>query len=169
MEEKYYGLGAGRLYIAPWHVSEEEARSLKWYAGPTKGGVTMAYSAKVHEIKGWGGEIVRSVRYGEKITLTGKLSRLYPRVLAAAVGAPIEANTVHLGGKTNEGRHARLRVILVCALPASAGGGEIVFSMCAAAASPAAFVLSPDRDSAWSFSLTAETDDAGLKGKLVFA
>ena len=30
MEEKYYALGAGRLYIAPWETPETEVRSLKW-------------------------------------------------------------------------------------------------------------------------------------------
>lgn len=167
MDEKYFGLGAGRLYIAPLSVSEEEARSLKWYAGPTKGGVTLAYTAKTHDVTGWDGSLSRSIRYGERIRLTGKLSRLYPRVLAAATGSPSGADAVLLGGRLPEGRHPRLRVMLVCELPTEVGGGEIVFSFRATAASGASIHLSPERDSAWSFDLTAETDGAGFAGRMV--
>ncbi len=169
MEEKYYALGAGRLYIAPIGTPDTEMRSLKWYAGPTKGGVTLKYTAKEHEIYGWGGELVRTVRYGEKITLTGKLARLYPRVLSAATGAPSEGTSVLLGGKTDEGRHARVRVVLVTEIPERAGGGEVVFEMRCAASSAMTAAFSPDRDSAWEFALTAQRDDAGFSGKLVFS
>ena len=48
-------------------------------------------------------------------------------------------------------------------------GGEVVFSMRASAASGAAMLLSPERDSSWSFTLTAETDGAGFAGKAVFS
>lgn len=167
MEEKYFGLGAGRLYIAPLSVSEEEARSLKWYAGPTKGGVTLAYRAKTHDITAWDGSLARSVRYGERIRLTGRLARLYPRVLATATGSPAAADAVLLGGRLPQGRHPRLRVMLICELPTEVGGGEIVFSFRATAASGATLTLSPERDSAWSFDLTAETDSAGFAGRMV--
>lgn len=169
MEEKYYALGAGRLYIAPWGTPDDEVRSLKWYAGATKGGVTLAYTAKTHEIYGWGGELVRTVRYGEKIRLSGKLARLYPRVIAAATGSPLNSAEILLGGKTDEGRHARVRVVLVSEIPERTGGGEVVFSMRASASSGMAAALSAERDSAWEFSLHAERDDAGFFGKLVFA
>ncbi|MBQ8746243.1 MAG: hypothetical protein IJZ08_00035 [Clostridia bacterium] len=166
MEEKYYALGAGRLYIAPWETPEAEVRSLKWYAGQTKGGVTLAYTAKEYEVRGWGGELQRTVRYGGKIRLTGKFARLYPRVIAAATGAPVSDSAILLGGKGEAGT-ARVRVILVSEIPESAGGGEVVFSMRAGASSGMSVHFSPERDSAWDFSLTAESDDAGVSGKLV--
>ncbi len=169
MNEKYFGLGAGHLYIAPLSVSEAEVRSEKWCAGPTKGGVTLAYAAKNHDITGWDGSLVRSIRYGERLRLTGKLSRLYPRMLSALTGSPVSAagTAVFLGGRLPEGRHSRLRVMLVCELPAEVGGGEIVFSFRATAASGASITLSPQRDSSWSFDLTAETDGAGFAGRMV--
>ncbi len=169
MEEKYFALGAGRLYIAPENVSEAEARSMKWYAGATKGGVQMTYFNRVHEITAWDGAVIRSVRYGERVRVEGRLLRLYPRVLSAATGSPLDGSAVYLGGRGAAGRHTRVRVTLVCALPKSAGGGEIVFSFIASAASGAVLSLSPERDSAWQFSLTAETDDAGFSGKVVFS
>ena len=166
MEEKYYALGAGRLYIAPWETPEAEVRSLKWYAGQTKGGVTLSYTAKEYEVRGWGGELQRTVRYGGKIRLTGKFARLYPRVIAAATGAPVSDAAILLGGKKETGT-ARVRVVLVSEIPQSAGGGEVVFSMRAGASSGMSVHFSPERDSAWDFLLTAESDDAGVSGKLV--
>ena len=56
---------------------------------------------------------------------------------------------------------------LVSEIPESAGGGEVVFSMRAGASSGMSVQFSPERDSAWDFSLTAECDDAGVSGKLV--
>ena len=113
-EEKRFGLGAGKLYIAPAGVSAEHAVSSSWYAGPTKGGVTLAYSAKVHEITDFSGRLVRSVRYGERIRLEGELVRLYPEVLARVIGAQPSPGTLDLGGVCREGRTARVRVVLVC-------------------------------------------------------
>ncbi len=168
MEEKYFALGAGRLYIAPWGTADTEIRSLKWYAGQTKGGVTLAYAAKTHEIYGWGGELLRTVRYGERIRLTGRLARLYPRVIAAATGSPVSGQAVLLGGECGEGRHRSVRVLLVSEIPERAGGGEVVFDMRAAASSGLSLSLTPDRDSAWEFQLSAERDDAGFSGRLVF-
>lgn len=169
MEEKYFALGAGRLFIAPESVSEEASRSMKWYAGSTKGGVQLTYSNRVHEITAWDGSVIRSVRYGECIRVEGRLLRLYPRVLAVATGSPMDGSTVYLGARGGAGRHGRVRVTLVCALPKEAGGGEVVFSFIASAASGAALALSPERNSAWQFSLTAQTDGAGFSGKVVFS
>lgn len=168
-EEKRFGLGAGKLYIAPAGVSAEHAVSSSWYAGPTKGGVTLAYSAKVHEITDFSGRLVRSVRYGERIRLEGELVRLYPEVLARVIGAQPSPGTLDLGGVCREGRTARVRVVLVCRLPESAGGGEMRFSMLAGASSGAALALTGERDSAVRFVLTAETDGAGLSGRMVLA
>lgn len=167
MEEKLFGLGAGRLYISPLSVSEEESRSKLWYAGPTKGGVTLAYSVKNHDITGWDGSLVRRIRYGERIRLTGRLSRLNPRVLSVVTGSPAGEGGVLLGGRLPGGRHTRLRVVLVCDLSEEVGGGEIVFSFRATAASGTSVTLSPARDSAWDFDLTAETDSAGFAGRMV--
>lgn len=167
MEEKLFGLGAGRLYISPLSVSEEETRSERWLAGPTKGGVTLAYSVKNHDITGWDGSLVRRIRYGERIRLTGRLSRLYPRILAAVTGSPADEKGVLLGGRLPGGRHTRLRILLVCDLPSEVGGGELVFSFRATAASGTSITLSPARDSSWDFDLTAETDDAGFAGRMV--
>ncbi len=163
-ETTTYTLGAARLYIAPAEVPEGEATSLKYYAGPTSGGVRLTYTPRLHEVKNWAGDTVTSIRYGEKITLTGKLSRLYPRVLAAATGSVYTDGTVYPGKSR---RLARVRVVLLCDIPDEAGGGEAVFSFLAAAASPAAVHLLPTKDGGWDFSLTAQTDGAGLWGKWV--
>lgn len=169
MEERYFALGPGRLYIAPASTTEAESRSMKWYAGATKGGVQITYSARMHEITAWDGAVIRTVRFGERLRVDGRILRLYPRVLAAATGSPMEGNTVYLGGRGPGGRCARVRVTLVCALPKSAGGGDVVFSFIASAASGASLSLTPERDSSWQFSLMGETDSAGFSGKAVFA
>ena len=167
-EEKFFGLGAGRLYIAPADVPEERARTLAYYAGPTKDGVNISYSAKIHEITDYDGRLIRSLRYGERITVKGRLARLHPQVLSAATGSPYAGQILALGARGDAGRLSRVRVTLVCALPDEAGGGEASFSMICSASSGASFTLSPQRDSGVSFLLCAETDDAGLTGKLVF-
>lgn len=169
-EEKYFGLGPGRLYIAPLSVPEAEARSLRYYVGPTKGGVHLAYSAKIHEITDYTGRLIRQLRYGERIRLSGRMARLYPAALRAVTGSPGQGGLTALGGQGEAGRLQRVRVILQCALPAgSTGGGEMGFSCVASAVSGAAFSLSGDRDCACDFSLTAESDDAGMCGRLVFS
>lgn len=166
-EEKRFGLGAGKLYIAPAGLSEEEAVSPVWYAGPTKKGVTLTYTARVHEITDYSGRLVRSVRYGERIRLEGEMVRLYPEGIARVIGAPAFPEKLELGGIGREGRTARVRVVLVCRLPREAGGGEMRFSMIAGACSGAALALTGERDSAVRFSLTAETDGAGFSGRMV--
>lgn len=167
-EEKCFGLGAGRLYVAPASTPEAEMHSLNYYAGPTKGGVQLSYAAKIHEITDYAGVLVRSIRYGERVRLSGRMARLYPRVLAAASGSRLTGDELFPGALTAAGRSARVRVLLVCPLPAEAGGGEMRFSMIASAASGFSFLLSPQRDSSYDFTLTAETDGAGFSGKLVF-
>lgn len=166
-EEKRFGLGAGKLYIAPAGVSEENAVSPTWYAGPTKGGVTLSYTAKVHEITDNFGRLVRSLRYGERLRLEGELIRLYPQVLARVIGAAPYPGKLELGGIGKEGRAARVRVVLVCRIPKEAGGGEMRFSMLAGASSGASLSLTGERNSAVRFALTAETDGAGFSGKMV--
>lgn len=168
-EEKIFGLGAGRLYIAPGNTAEEHACSTAYYAGPTREGVTLSYTAKVHEITDYYGNRVRSLRYGERMKIEGEMSRLYPGVIARAIGAPAEENAIAFGGVSGEGRLARVRVTLVCSLPAEAGGGEMRFSMLAGASSGASLSLTGMRDSAVRFSLTAETDDAGFSGRMVLS
>jgi len=167
-EEKLYGLGPGRLYIAPAEVSEKEACTLSYYAGPTKDGVKLAYSVKIHEIVDYYGALVRSLRYGERVRVEGRLTRLHPKVIARLLGSPEDAYAIRFGGTPARGKLTRVRVVLVCALPAEAGGGEMRFSMLATASSEAILALSGGRDSAIGFALTAETDDAGFSGRLVF-
>ena len=167
-EEKVFGLGAGRLYIAPASVSEEEARTLPYYAGPTKGGVTLTYNAKIHEITDYCGRLVRSLRYGERVRAEGRLSRLYPRVLTALTAAPAWDGVLGLGGIGDSGRLVQVRAVLVCALPEEAGGGEFVFSMLATASEKVMLTLSSMHDSSVGFSLTGETDGAGFSGRMVF-
>lgn len=167
-EEKCFGLGPGRLYIAPVSVPEEEVFTIPWYAGPTKDGVTLSYCAKVHEITDYFGTLVRSVRYGERIRLEGKLSRIYPGAICRAVGAPVGEGVIPLGAVCGAGRCAQVRVGILCTLPEGAGGGEMRFLMRASAASGAILALSAQRDSAVAFTLSAESDGAGMTGRLVF-
>jgi len=166
-EEKVFGLGAGRLYIAPASVSEEEARTLPYYAGPTKGGVTLTYTTKIHEITDYYGRLVRSLRYGERVRAEGRLSRLYPRILTALAGAADAGGALSLGSVGESGRLVQLRAVLVCALPEEAGGGEFVFSMLATASVKLLLTLSSMHDSSVGFSLTGETDGAGFSGRMV--
>lgn len=167
-EEKCFGLGPGRLYIAPVSIPEEELFTMPWYAGPTKDGVTLSYCAKVHEITDYFGTLVRSVRYGERIRLEGKLSRIYPGAICRAVGAPFYGGEIPLGALSDAGRCAQVRVGILCTLPEGAGGGDMRFVMRASASSGAILALSAQRDSSVAFSLTAETDGAGMTGRLVF-
>lgn len=167
-EEKLFGLGPGRLYIAPAEVSEMDACSLAYYAGPTADGVKLAYSVKVHEIVDYYGALVRSLRFGERVRVEGRLTRLHPKVIARLIGSEEDAFALRFGGAPLRGKLTRVRVVLVCTLPAEAGGGEMRFSMTATAASSAILALSGGRDSSIGFALTAETDDAGFSGRLVF-
>ncbi len=166
-EEKCFGLGPGRLYIAPVGVGEEELFRIPWYAGPTKDGMTLSYSAKIHEITDYTGAVVRSVRYGEKIVLEGKLSRLYPAAICRAIGADVRTGEIPFGSLGAAGRCASLTVGIITPLPAEAGGGDMRFVMRASASSSAALALSALRDSAVSFRLTGETDGAGFAGRMV--
>lgn len=166
-EEKIFALGPGRLYIAPAGIPESKIRSLLYYAGPTKGGVTLKYETKIHEITDYRGKVIRCIPYGEKLRAEGKLARLNPHVLADAVGIPYEKRILAFGSRRKSGRIHRLRVMLVCTIPAEAGGGEFVFSMICTAASGTAFTLSPERDSSYTFSFLGESDGAGMQGKAV--
>lgn len=165
-EEKVFGLGAGRLYIAPATLSEEESVALTYYVGPTKGGVTLTYAAKLHEITDYSGRVVRTLRYGERIRLEGALSRLYPVAISRILGGDASETAILFGGMPQAGRHAPVRATLVCQLPG--GVGEMRFSMLAGAAAGAALSLTGERDSAIRFTLSAETDDAGFVGRMVF-
>ena len=166
-EEKCFGLGPGRLYIAPVGVGEEELFRMTWYAGPTKDGMTLSYSAKTHEITDCAGRLVRTVRYGERIVLEGRLSRLYPGAICRAIGADAPAGEILFGSVGQGGRCASLTVGILTPLPAEAGGGEMRFVMRASASSAAALALSALRDSSVSFRLTGETDGAGFTGRMV--
>ena len=166
-EEKIFALGPGRLYIAPAGIPENKIRSLLYYAGPTKGGVTLKYETKIHEITDYRGKVIRAIPYGERLRAEGKLARLNPHVLADAIGAPYEKRVLSFGGRRKAGRATRLRLMLVCAIPPEAGGGEFVFSMICTAASGTAFTLSADRDCSYTFSLLGESDGAGMIGKAV--
>jgi hypothetical protein len=148
-------------------VPEEKAASFSYYVGPTKGGVTLHYAARVHEIIDYFGSRVRTLRYGESIRLEGELSRLYPTALARALGARRTAEGIELGCTGDAGRAAQVRAVLVCRLPDEAGGGEMRFSFLAGASAGAALTLSPQRDTGVRFTLTAETDGAGLTGRMV--
>jgi len=160
-EENTIGLGAGRLYLAPASLTEEAARDARYYAGPTRSGLTLTWSARVHEITDYWGRLVRAVRFGERIRLEGRLTRLSPTVLSGMTGIR--------GGVRVRAPRTRMRVVLVCALPAEAGGGEMVFSMIASQIGAPAVALTDARDSSYPFTLTAETDGAGMTGRLVFS
>lgn len=168
-EEKLFGIGAGRLYIAPAWVDAERSVSVAYYAGPTRGGVTLAYQNKIHEITDYYGRLIRQIPYGDRIRVEGRLARLYPQVMNRLIGAPQSTTAVRFGESGEGGRAAQVRVTLVCTLPESAGGGEMCFSMLASAVSGAAMAFSADRDSSVSFSLTGESDGAGFSGRLVFS
>lgn len=166
-EEKCFGLGPGRLYIAPVGVGEEELFTMPWYAGPTKDGMTLSYCAKIHDITDYYGTLVRSVRYGERITLEGKLSRIYPAAICRAVGADPRTGEIPFGAVGDGGRCLQLRVGILCPLPAQAGGGEMRFLMRTSASVEAVVSLSAQRDSSVSFRLQGETDGAGFSGRMV--
>jgi len=167
-KEKLFGLGPGRLYIAPPEMSEKEAMSLACYAGPTKDGVTLFTESRIHEITDADGVLIRSIRYGERLRLTGKFSRLYPQVIARALGLEEHGTEILFGQYGKGGRGARLRVVLVCTLPEEAGGAEMRFSMTAGITSPFRLPMNGEREGGIPFTLTAETDGAGFSGRLVF-
>ncbi len=159
-EEKIIGLGAGRLYLAPASVTEEQAQDSRYFAGPTRGGVTLVWSARIHEITAYTGRLVRAIRFGERVRLEGRLARLSPVLFS------------YMTGRWERERlpasRTRMRVVLRCALPPAAGGGEMVFSMIASQTGTPSLTLHSSRDSSYPFTLTAESDDAGMTGRLVF-
>ena len=111
--------------------------------------------------------MIRAIPYGERLRAEGVLARLNPHVLADAIGASYDKRVLSFGARRKTGRITRIRLLLVCAIPPEAGGGEFVFSMICTAASGTAFTLSADRDSSYTFSLLGESDGAGMQGKAV--
>lgn len=164
--ESAYALDAGTLYIASGNVSEATLRQTKYYAGETDGGCRVKYTAKVRELANDSGEIVDTVRYGERMTVSGKLKKMKLTSLAALCGCRSQFETkshkLEPGTSGMRGKKGIVSALIVCPLP---DGGEFTTYVKGSASSGADLILSNERSSGIAFEISSIAD-SGSCGSL---
>ena len=157
--ESAYALDAGKLYVASGSVSEENMRAEQYFAGDTDGGCRVKYTAKVKDIVNDAGEIVDRVRYGETMSVSGKLKKMRLTSLAALCGCRLitaqRSHKLSPGSQGMRGKKGIVTALIVCPLP---DGGEFTTYLRGSASSGADLMLSSDRSSGIAFEITSLTD-----------
>ena len=85
-----FALTSGELYLASGAVEKKDMRRPENYAGPTRGGVKVKYTARVSEIFDEDGNVAATLRYGERTCVSGTLARISPRLLSVLIGSDAE-------------------------------------------------------------------------------
>ena len=85
-----FALTSGELYLASGAVGKKDMRRPENYAGPTRGGVRVKYTARVSEIFDEDGNVAATLRYGERTCVSGTLARISPRLLSVLIGSDAE-------------------------------------------------------------------------------
>lgn len=101
-----FSLGAGVMYICRGNVPEAEMERYSRKAGDTEKGLSLTYEYKTRELYDVEGNSAGILRYGERLTVKGKLCR----IIADSFKAMMSKDAVY--GGTSE-----LTVLLVCPLP----------------------------------------------------
>lgn len=103
---KEYSLGPGEVYMAPGKVDEGELYHIANKIGDTEGGCVLRYEYKLKELYDVWGDLVTALRFGEKVTVEGRLRRIFGSALP----------TIISGDRSSGGRGV-VSVLLVCPLP----------------------------------------------------
>ena len=77
-----FTLGPGEIYIRPGRVPQDEMEDYMYKAGDLMGGCNLKYEYSVRDLYDVNGEIAGTLRYGEKLSLTGKLCCILKDALA---------------------------------------------------------------------------------------
>ena len=164
--ESAYALDAGKLFIAAGNISEDNMRQERYYAGDTDGGCRVKYTAKVRDITNDAGEVVDRVRYGETMTVSGRMKKIRLTSLAALCGCRSQFGTrshkLDAGASGMRGKKGIVSALIVCPLP---DGGEFTTYIKGSASSGADLMLTNERSSGISFEITSLAD-SGACGSL---
>lgn len=166
--ENEFALAPGKLYLCAGNVARSAMRCPENYAGPTRGGVKVKYSAKNHEITDADGNTVATLRYGERVTVTGNLARITPHMIAELIGADGE-NVSDTGMvRLSAGRPSLkyLTFYLVCPID---GGEEFELYLRSSAADCATFSLGTSDENGLAFTLVSENTLGGRHASISFS
>lgn len=163
-----FALSPGKLYLCAGKIPKEKMRCPENYAGPTRGGVKVKYSAKTHEINDADGNTVAVLRYGERMTVTGNLARITPHMIAELIGAEGEnvtsSGTVRLSAGRPGLKH--LTFYLVCPID---NGEEFELYLLSSAADSAVFSLGTPDENGMAFTLVSENSLNGRRSSISFS
>lgn len=84
-----FALGPGRVYIAGGRVDEEEMSARGVCAGVTEGGCALVYSYRTKELLSVDGEAAGMLRFGETVTVKGRLCRIGARAMELITGGTV--------------------------------------------------------------------------------
>lgn len=165
--ENEFALAPGKLYLCAGNVPKNEMQRKENYAGPTRGGVKVKYSAKKKEILDTDGNTVATVRYGEKVTVSGSLARITPHIIAELIGADGEnvsnEGTVKLS--SDKPSMSCLTFYLVCPIE---DGEEFEVYLRSGVASSATFSLGTADENGLAFTLVSENTLGGRHASISF-
>lgn len=105
-EVRGFALGPGKIFAAEGKIAEDVLESKKYLVGEARDTCTLRYEYKTKELYDTDGNVAATLRFGEKVRVSGNLDRMIPDALPVILGKA--------GGK------GALSVLLVCPLP----GGE---------------------------------------------
>lgn len=101
-----FSLGPGEIFIAPGKVSAEKLFDAANKAGDTEGGCVLKYEYKSKELYDVWGNLASTLRFGEKVSVTGKLRRIGAAALSALIS-----------GDGKSGGRGQVSVMVLCPLP----------------------------------------------------
>lgn len=162
-----FALAPGKLYLCAGNVPKAAMRRQENYAGPTRGGVKVKYTSKIHEITDADGNCMATLRYGERITVTGNLARITPHMIAELIGADGEnvsdSGTVSLSAGRPSLKY--LTFYLVCPID---NGEEFELYLRSSAADCATFSLGASDENGLAFTLVSENTLGGRHASISF-
>lgn len=167
-----FALTSGELYLASGAVEKKDMRRPENYAGPTRGGVRVKYTARVSEIFDEDGNVAATLRYGERTCVSGTLARISPRLLSVLIGSDAENIVPSADGSaelalSGERAHRNtLSFLLICPLD---GGEEFQLYLRSSAPSEAVMELGTCSENGISFSVISESGLTGKRASVSFS
>ena len=172
-----FALTSGELYLASGAVEKKDMRRPENYAGPTRGGVRVKYTARVSEIFDEDGNVAATLRYGERTCVSGTLARISPRLLSVLIGSDAENIVPSADGLSADGsavlalsgecaHRNTLSFLLICPLD---GGEEFQLYLRSSAPSEAVMELGTCSENGISFSVTSESGLTGKRASVSFS
>ncbi len=101
-----FSLGPGEVYMAPGRVSAGELYDITKKAGDTEGGCVLKYEYRTKELYDVRGNLATTLKFGEKLTVTGRLKRITENTLPMIIS-----------GDRSMGGRGQVSVLLLCPLP----------------------------------------------------